>query len=49
VIFGPGDSLTIDSICREGGCAKLGIQPRPMLAVLPTYLGIQSAPVFLSR
>jgi hypothetical protein len=37
-------SLTIDSVCREDGCAKLGIQPQPMLAVLPTYLGIQSAP-----
>ncbi len=37
-------SLTIDSICREDGCARLGIQPQPMLAVLPTYLGIQSAP-----
>jgi NADH dehydrogenase len=32
-------SLTIDSICRESGCAKLGIDPKPMLAVLPTYLG----------
>jgi len=37
-------SLTIDSVCREDGCARLGIQPQPMLAVLPTYLGIQSAP-----
>jgi NADH dehydrogenase len=37
-------SLTIDSICREDGFARLGIRPRPMLAVLPTYLGIQSAP-----
>lgn len=31
-------SLTVDSICRENGCAKLGIDPKPMLAVLPTYL-----------
>jgi NADH dehydrogenase len=35
-------SLTIDSICRENGCAKLGIEPKPMLAVLPTYLGPES-------
>jgi uncharacterized protein YbjT (DUF2867 family) len=31
-------SLTIDSVCRENGCARLGIRPRPMLSVLPTYL-----------
>jgi uncharacterized protein YbjT (DUF2867 family) len=33
-------SLTIDSVCREDGCARLGIQPRPMLAVLPGYLSV---------
>ncbi len=38
------ESLTVDSVCREDGCARLGIQPQPMLAVLPTYLGVQSAP-----
>ena len=32
-------SLTIDCICQEDGCARLGIQPQHMLAVLPTYLG----------
>jgi uncharacterized protein YbjT (DUF2867 family) len=32
-------SLTVDSVCREDGCARLGIEPRPMLAVLPDYLG----------
>ena len=32
-------SLTIDSVCRENGCAALGIVPAPMLAVLPGYLG----------
>lgn len=32
-------SLTIDSVCRENGCAVLGIVPAPMLAVLPGYLG----------
>jgi NADH dehydrogenase len=35
-------SLTVDSVCRENGCARLGIQPKPMLAVLPTYLGPES-------
>jgi uncharacterized protein YbjT (DUF2867 family) len=37
-------SLSVDSVCRENGLAKLGIEPKPLLAVLPTYLGIQSAP-----
>jgi uncharacterized protein YbjT (DUF2867 family) len=32
-------SLTIDCVCREDGCAQLGIRPAHMLAVLPTYLG----------
>jgi uncharacterized protein YbjT (DUF2867 family) len=32
-------SLTIDCVCREDGCAQLGIKPAHMLAVLPTYLG----------
>jgi len=32
-------SLTIDSVCRENGCAALGIAPRPLLAELPRYLG----------
>ena len=31
-------SLTVDSVCRENGCAALGIEPRPMLAELPRYL-----------
>jgi NADH dehydrogenase len=31
-------SLTIDSVCREDGCAALGIVPRPLLAELPLYL-----------
>jgi uncharacterized protein YbjT (DUF2867 family) len=31
-------SLTLDSVCREDGCRRLGITPSPMLAVLPTYL-----------
>ncbi len=31
-------SLTIDCICRDNGCAALGIAPRSMLAELPLYL-----------
>ena len=31
-------SLTRDSVCREDGCAALGIVPRPLLAELPRYL-----------
>jgi uncharacterized protein YbjT (DUF2867 family) len=31
-------SLTLDSVCREDGCAALGIRPRPMLAELSDYL-----------
>jgi uncharacterized protein YbjT (DUF2867 family) len=31
-------SLKVDSVCRENGCAALGIVPRPMLAELPLYL-----------
>jgi NADH dehydrogenase len=34
-------SLSIDCVCRENGCAALGIRPQPMLAVLPGYLGPQ--------
>jgi uncharacterized protein YbjT (DUF2867 family) len=32
-------SLTIDCLCRDDGCARLGIRPQHLLAVLPTYLG----------
>jgi NADH dehydrogenase len=32
-------SLTSDCVCREDGCARLGIRPQHLLAVLPTYLG----------
>jgi len=35
-------SLKIDAVCSEDGCARLGIKPQPMLAVLPTYLGATS-------
>jgi NADH dehydrogenase len=37
-------SLTLDSVCREDGCAALGIVPRPMLAELPRYLAPDLAP-----
>ena len=36
-------SLTRDCVCRENGCAALGITPRPMLAELPLYLGSGSS------
>ena len=32
-------SLTVDCVCQEDGCARLGIRPQHMQAVLPTYLG----------
>jgi uncharacterized protein YbjT (DUF2867 family) len=38
-------SLTLDSVCREDGCAALGIVPRPMLAELPRYLAPDLVPV----
>ena len=31
-------SLTVDSVCRESGLARLGIRPTPMGSILPTYL-----------
>jgi uncharacterized protein YbjT (DUF2867 family) len=31
-------SLTVDSVCSENGCARLGIRPQSMLSVVPTYL-----------
>ena len=34
-------SLQIDSLCREDGCARLGIQPRSVEAIVPGYLGQQ--------
>jgi uncharacterized protein YbjT (DUF2867 family) len=37
-------SLTIDSVCREDGCAALGIIPRRMLAELPRYLAPDLVP-----
>lgn len=31
-------SLTVDSVCKVNGLARLGIRPQPLGAVLPTYL-----------
>jgi NADH dehydrogenase len=31
-------SLTVDSVCKVDGLARLGIRPQPMAAVLPSYL-----------
>ena len=31
-------SLTVDSVCKQNGCASLGLQPARMEAVLPGYL-----------
>ena len=36
-------SLTLDCVCREDGCAALGITARPMLAELPLYLAPAAA------
>jgi NADH dehydrogenase len=35
-------SLTIDSVCKQNGCAALGLQPARMEAVLPGYLSDHS-------
>jgi NADH dehydrogenase len=32
-------SLSVDSVCRDNGFAQLGIEPSPMSAVVPAYLG----------
>ena len=40
-------SLTVDSVCAENGCARLGISPRHMMAVLPYYLGPFTGPTEL--
>jgi uncharacterized protein YbjT (DUF2867 family) len=31
-------SLLVDSVCKVNGLARLGIQPRPLSAILPKYL-----------
>jgi len=42
-------SLTVDSLCSENGLGALGIEPRPLAAVLPTYLGEMDQPDQLNR
>jgi NADH dehydrogenase len=32
-------SLSVDNICRENGCRRLGIAPQSMRAIVPQYLG----------
>lgn len=42
-------SLTIDSLCARDGLGALGIEPRRLAAVLPTYLGGMRQPDQLNR
>ena len=42
-------SLTIDSVCRENGCERLGIEPQHMEGIVPLYLGPESFQGRLSR
>ncbi|HTW38088.1 MAG TPA: complex I NDUFA9 subunit family protein [Steroidobacteraceae bacterium] len=42
-------SLTLDSLCRENGFARLGIEPQRFAAIVPTYLGDLSEPARLDR
>jgi uncharacterized protein YbjT (DUF2867 family) len=42
-------SLTRDSVCRENGCAALGIEPQRMLPLLAQYLGAESVEGRFSR
>ncbi len=42
-------SLTLDSVCRENGFARLGIEPQRLATVLPTYLGELTAAAHLNR
>jgi NADH dehydrogenase len=36
-------SLSVDNVCREDGCARLGIQPASLGAIVPGYLGGDSS------
>jgi uncharacterized protein YbjT (DUF2867 family) len=35
-------SLKVDSVCHENGCARLGITPTSMAALIPSYLGAET-------
>lgn len=41
-------SLSLDSVCKQDGLARLGISPRRMMAVLPLYLGPYTGPTELN-
>jgi len=32
-------SLTVDSVCAQDGCGRLGIEPQSLAAIAPAYLG----------
>ncbi|MCU0761329.1 MAG: complex I NDUFA9 subunit family protein [Steroidobacteraceae bacterium] len=42
-------SLSVDNVCREDGCARLGIQPASLGAIVPGYLGGDSSAARHSR
>jgi NADH dehydrogenase len=42
-------SLQRDSVCRDNGCARLGIEPTPLLASVPMYLADTSREGHLER
>jgi NADH dehydrogenase len=42
-------SLTVDSVCKDNGCARLGITPQRMEGILPLYLGPTAPQGRLSR
>jgi uncharacterized protein YbjT (DUF2867 family) len=41
-------SLSVDSVCKQDGLARLGITPHHMMAVLPFYLGPYTGPTELN-
>jgi uncharacterized protein YbjT (DUF2867 family) len=36
-------SLSIDSVCQDDGCTRLGIKPVPLQAIAPAYIGGQNS------
>lgn len=42
-------SLSIDAVCRDDGCAQLGIRPQALSAVAPGYLGPEGRGARLDR
>jgi uncharacterized protein YbjT (DUF2867 family) len=41
-------SLTLDSVCTEDGCARLGITPQPLRAIAASYIGVDNPAAQLS-